>query len=102
MGIGVPDVESSGDGTGKCSGVNVKIFEEATEAPLMTKYTGGKVHSRTATLALSMDGGGGFGDSAIHFKRYESKFHHKLGDYGTFACKIKSRDVKFDISKYEE
>jgi hypothetical protein len=41
-------------------GVDVRIFEEAAEAPLMTKYTGGVVHARTATWALSMDSGGGF------------------------------------------
>ena len=39
MGIGVPNVENSWAWYRKNFGVNVKIFEEAAEAPLMTKYT---------------------------------------------------------------
>ena len=95
MGIGVPNVESSWAWYRKNFGVNVKIFEEAAEAPLMTKYTGGKVHSRTATLALSMDGGGGFEIWQFTSRDTEkANFSIKLGDYGMIACKIKSRDVK--------
>ena len=95
MGIGVPNVENSWAWYRKNFGVNVKIFEEAAEAPLMTKYTGGKVHSRTATLALSMDGGGGFEIWQFTSRDTEkANFSIKLGDYGMIACKIKSRDVK--------
>jgi hypothetical protein len=60
MGIGVPNVQEIWKWYRKFLGINVRIFEEAAEAPLMTKYTGGIVQSRTATLALSMEGGGGF------------------------------------------
>ena len=90
MGIGVPNVENSWAWYRKNFGVNVKIFEEAAEAPLMTKYTGGKVHSRTATLALSMDGGGGFEIWQFTSRDTEkANFTIKLGDYGMIACKIK-------------
>ena len=60
MGIGVPDVQRIWKWYREHFGVDVRIFEEAAEAPLMTRYTGGVVHSRTATLSLSMEGGGGF------------------------------------------
>jgi len=94
MGIGVPDVESSWSWYRKNFGVNVKIFEEAAEAPLMTRYTGDTVHSRTATLALSMDGGGGFEIWQFTSRDTEkATFDIQLGDYGMIACKIKSRDV---------
>ena len=94
MGIGVPDVESSWSWYRKNFGVNVKIIEEAAEAPLMTRYTGDTVHSRTATLALSMDGGGGFEIWQFTSRDTEkATFDIQLGDYGMIACKIKSRDV---------
>lgn len=94
MGIGVPNVAESWKWYRKFFGVNVKVFEEAAEAPLMTRYTGGVVHSRTATLALSMEGGGGFEIWQFTSRNTEkARFDVQLGDYGLYACKIKSRDV---------
>ena len=94
MGIGVPNVAESWKWYRKFFGVNVKVFEEAAEAPLMTRYTGGIVHSRTATLALSMEGGGGFEIWQFTSRNTEKpSFEVQLGDYGLYACKIKSRDV---------
>jgi catechol 2,3-dioxygenase-like lactoylglutathione lyase family enzyme len=61
----------------------------------MTQYTGGIVQKRTATLALSMDGGGGFEIWQYTSRNTEkSSFEIRLGDYGLYACKIKSRDVR--------
>ena len=60
MGIGVPNVPEIWSWYRKAFGLDVKIFEEAAPAPLMTRYTGDVVHHRTATLALNMAGGGGF------------------------------------------
>ena len=54
MGIGVPDVQNAWAWYRKNFGVDIRIFEEAAEAPLMIDYTGGVVQSRTATLALRM------------------------------------------------
>jgi catechol 2,3-dioxygenase-like lactoylglutathione lyase family enzyme len=74
--------------------VNVRVFEEAAEAPLMTRYTGGIVHSRTATLALSMEGGGGFEIWQFTSRPTEKPaFEIKAGDFGLYICKIKSRNV---------
>lgn len=95
MGVGVPDVQKIWAWYRKFFGADVRVFEEAADAPLMTRYTGGDVHSRTATLALSMEGGGGF-----EIWQYTSRptvpatFPIQLGDYGLYACKIKSRDVQ--------
>ena len=60
MGIGVPDVQDIWTWYRKAFGLDVRIFEEAAPAPLMTRYTGGEVQHRTATLAINMAGGGGF------------------------------------------
>jgi catechol 2,3-dioxygenase-like lactoylglutathione lyase family enzyme len=95
MGVGVPDVQEIWKWYRKFFGANVRIFEEEAEAPLMTRYTGGEVHRRTATLALSMDGGGGF--EIWQFKSRptnKANFEIQLGDYGLYACRIKSRDAK--------
>lgn len=95
MGIGVPDVQEIWTWYRKFFGVDVRIFEEAAEAPLMTRYTGGDVHSRTATLALSMEGGGGFEIWQFTSRPTEkSKFDILMGDFGLYICRIKSRDVE--------
>jgi catechol 2,3-dioxygenase-like lactoylglutathione lyase family enzyme len=95
MGIGVPNVEEIWKWYRTNFGMDVRIFEEAAPAPLMTKYTGGIVQSRTATLALSMEGGGGFEIWQYTSRNTEKPtFEIELGDFGMFACKIKSRDVR--------
>ncbi|MGM0479038.1 MAG: VOC family protein [Bacteroidota bacterium] len=94
MGIGVPDVQEIWKWYRKFFGVDVRIFEEAAEAPLMKRYTGGEVHARTATLALSMEGGGGFEIWQFTSRNTEKpQFDVQLGDYGLHICRIKSRDV---------
>lgn len=95
MGIGVPNVQEIWKWYRKFFGVDVRIFEEAAEAPLMTRYTGGTVHSRTATLALSMQSGGGFEIWQFTSRPTEkADFEIQLGDYGLYACRIKSRNVQ--------
>lgn len=95
MGVGVPNVEEIWKWYRKFFGVDVKIFEEAAEAPLMIDYTGDKVQARTATLALSMQGGGGFEIWQYTSRNTEkANFDIQLGDLGFYACRIKSRDVK--------
>lgn len=103
MGIGVPNVQEVWKWYRKAFGTDVKVFEEAAEAPLMTKYTGGKVQSRTATLALSMQGGGGFEIWQYTSRNTERPaFEVQLGDYGLYACKIKSRDVQATYNYYKK
>lgn len=103
MGIGVPNVENAWRWYRKFFGVNVKVFEEAADAPLMTRYTGGVVHSRTATLALSMNGGGGFEIWQFTSRNTEKpNFNVQLGDLGLYICKIKSFDVKASFNYFKE
>ncbi|MDZ7848858.1 MAG: VOC family protein [Owenweeksia sp.] len=81
-------------------GMDIGIFEEAAEAPLMTQYTGGEVHSRNAALAINMQGGGGF--EIWQFTSREAQpagFDLQLGDLGIYICKMKSKDV---TKAYEE
>lgn len=102
MGIGVPDVQEIWKWYREMFGIDVRIFEEAAEAPLMIDYTGDKVQARTATLALSMESGGG-----MEIWQYTSRntekaaFDIQLGDHGFYACRIKSRNVQasYDFHK---
>jgi catechol 2,3-dioxygenase-like lactoylglutathione lyase family enzyme len=95
MGIGVPDVQQIWTWYRKAFGLDVRIFEEAAPAPLMTRYTGGEVQHRTATLALNMAGGGGFEIWQFTSRpTVRPEFEPQLGDFGVFICKIKSEDVR--------
>lgn len=103
MGIGVPDVQEIWKWYRTFFGANVRVFEEAADAPLMTRYTGDTVHSRTATLALSMDGGGGFEIWQFTSRNTEKPtFDVQLGDYGLYVCRIKSRDVRKSFEYFRE
>lgn len=103
MGVGVPDVQGIWKWYRKFFGIDVRVFEDAAEAPLMIDYTGGKVQSRTASLALSMEGGGGFEIWQYTSRNTEkAKFDIQLGDYGFYACRIKSRDVATSFSYFKE
>lgn len=95
MGIGVPNVPSIWKWYRTMFGMDVKVFEDAAEAPLMTKYTGGEVHKRTASLALNMNGGGGFEIWQYTSRKTEkATFDIQLGDFGLYMCKIKSYDIQ--------
>ena len=75
--------------------MDIPVFTDSGDAPFMTKYTGGRVHSRTATLAISIMGGGGF-----EIWQYESRkpekpdFEILLGDLGIFCARIKCRNAE--------
>jgi catechol 2,3-dioxygenase-like lactoylglutathione lyase family enzyme len=102
MGIGVPDVQTIWKWYREMFGIDIRLFEDAAEAPLMTKYTGGTVHSRTATLALSMESGGGFEIWQYTSRPTEkANFAIQLGDTGLYACRIKSRDVKASYAYHQ-
>lgn len=95
MGIGVPNVEEIWKWYRLQFGINVKVFEDEAEAPLMTRYTGGVIQNRTATLALSLEGGGGFEIWQYKSRNTEkADFQIQLGDLGLYSCRIKSKDIK--------
>ena len=94
IGIGIPDVEEAWKWYRCRFGMDVPIFREAAEAPLMTRYTGGEVHSRDALLAINLRGGGGF--EIWQYTSRKTEFPAKtpaLGDTGIFAARIKCADV---------
>ena len=59
IGIGIPDVHKAWKWYRHAFGIDIRMFEEAAEARLMTRYTGNEVHARHAALALHMGGGAG-------------------------------------------
>jgi len=94
IGIGIPDVDAAWKWYRAAFDMNVSVFDDAAEAPLMTRYTNGIVEKRRAALALNMAGGGGF-----EIWQYTSKepvpvgFDIRIGDLGLYAAKMKSRNV---------
>lgn len=103
MGVGVPDVAAAFKFYRRYMGNDIKIFEDAAEAPLMTRYTGGKVESRTATLAINMNGGGGFEIWQFTSRpTQKAAFEIQLSDYGILVTKIKSKDVEATYRFYKK
>lgn len=100
IGIGTPDEEKAFEWYRKKLGMDICVFQDAAEAKLMTDYTGNEVQSRSATLAMNLQGGGG-----LEVWQYTSRdpqpppFDIKMGDLGLYATKIKCKDIKeaFDI-----
>jgi len=94
IGVGNPDVEKAWTWA-KSVGSDLKMFDSADEASLMTRYTGGEVHSRRAIFALNLQGGGG-----LELWQFTSRVSAraakdiKLGDLGIFAAKLKCKDVE--------
>ncbi|MEA1987542.1 MAG: VOC family protein [Candidatus Marinimicrobia bacterium] len=100
IGIGTPDNPKSFEWYRKNLGFDISVFEESAEAPLMTKYTGGKVQSRKATLALNLNGGSGFEIWQFTSRKSEkANFDIQLGDLGINICKIKSKNVSQSFSE---
>lgn len=94
IGIGVTDVNDAWKWYRSVFGTDVPVFDDIAEANLMTRYTGNKVHSRRAVLALNMNGGGGFEIWQFKSRKPEKcSFEHTPGDLGINAVKIKCRDV---------
>ena len=94
IGIGIPDVDEAWKWYRAAFGMNVSVFDDAAEAALMTRYTNGIVEKRRAALALNMAGGGGFEIWQYTSKiPVEASFNIRIGDFGIYAAKMKSRNV---------
>ena len=103
VGIGVPDEKKAWEWYRRNFGMDIPIFQEAAEAPLMTRYTGDQVQSRSATLAISLEGGGGFEIWQFTSRQTQPpEFNPQLGDYGIFACRMKSHDVPHSFKKLKD
>ena len=94
LGVGTPDENGSCEWYARVFGMTTPIFREAAPAPFMTRYTGGEVQSRSATLAINLQGGSGF-----EIWQYTSRksappaFAIQAGDLGFLYGKIKSPDL---------
>jgi len=95
VGIGVKDSRIAWDWYRKAFKMDVPIFQDSAEAKLMTKYTGGKVESRHAILALNMQGGGGFEIWQYTSKTPSSPVNQiQWNDLGILAVKMRCRDIQ--------
>jgi len=94
LGVGVRDLASSWKWYRLAFGMDVPVFQDEADAPLMTQYTGDSVHRRNAVLALNLRGGAGF-----EIWQYKSRipqppaFTPSLGDLGILAGVMKSSDI---------
>jgi catechol 2,3-dioxygenase-like lactoylglutathione lyase family enzyme len=103
VGIGIPDEKQAFDWYRKHFGMDIPIFQEAAEAPLMIDYTGDEVQSRSATLAINLQGGGGF--EIWQFTSRDTDppdFDVQLGDYGIFVSRIKSLNVEKTYQQFQK
>jgi len=102
IGIGVPNNQEMFDWYMDHFGSDIKVFDDEAEAPLMTKYTGGEVQTRSAIMAVNLQGGGGF-----EIWKYTSrdtvkpKFQPQLGDKGIFVSRIKCKNVSELFEKFK-
>lgn len=95
IGIGVKNLRESMLFYKDIFGLDVLIFNDTSDAHLMTQYTGGRVYNRQAVLTMNLAGGGGFELWQYNNKEpLENRNGVKYGDIGIYAAKIKCRDVK--------
>lgn len=103
IGIGVSNVHEGFAWYRKHFGMDVPMFDEAAEAALMLPYTGGQPRSRHAILAVNLQGGGGFEIWQYTSRTPEpASFDIKMGDYGIYITKIKSKDVKATYEQFKK
>jgi catechol 2,3-dioxygenase-like lactoylglutathione lyase family enzyme len=94
LGVGTPDESASCRWYADIFGMNTPIFREAAPAPFMTRYTGGEVQSRSATLALNLQGGSGFEIWQYTSRKTEmASFDIAAGDLGILYGKVKALDL---------
>ena len=105
LGVGVPNHEASWKWYRKFFGMDIPLFNDEAEAPLMTIYTKGKVISKRAAMILNIKGGCAMEVvSPSTFQATHSKEKLQLGDLGIFVGFIKTPNVQeafnfFDSNK---
>lgn len=103
IGIGVTDADQAWSWYRQQFGTDVPVFSERAEAGLMLPYTGGQPRSRYAIMALNMQGGGGFEIWQYTCREPQaSDFEIRLGDFGIFACKLKTPDASKAYKQFQE
>lgn len=94
IGVGVPCHEDAWKWYRKFFGMDIPLFNDEAEAPLMSIYTEGKVISKRAAMILNIKGGCAMEVVCPStFKATHAKIKHQLGDLGIFIGQVKSADV---------
>lgn len=94
IGVGIANVENSWKWYREAFGLDVPVFQDEADAPLMTAYTGGAVQRRNAVLALNLRGGAGFEIwQYVSRTPVASRFTPVLGDLGINCPVMKSADI---------
>ncbi len=103
VGVGCKDIYETWAWYRQFLGADTPVFDEKATAHLMLPYTGGQPRERHAVLALNMQGGGGFEiwQHTQHVSQYPS-FPLTLGDTGTFATKIKCKNVEKTFESFKK
>ncbi len=95
VGIGTQDLHRDWKWYRRAFGMDIRVFEDAAEAPLMIQYTGGVVQKRVAALALNMKGGGGFEIWQYTSRKAQpANFSVEIGDFGFLAVKMKVKNAE--------
>ena len=95
IGIGVTDAGTAAHTYKNLFGFGALVFDDTSEAALMTRYTGGAVHRRRALLTLNMQGGGGFEVwQFLDRKPAAPRVIPKWGDLGIYAAVLKCTHVE--------
>lgn len=95
IGIGVKNLKESTQLYKKLFGLDVLIFDDTSDATLMTQYTGHQIYNRHAVLTMNLAGGGG-----VEVWQYKNRVPKenltkaKFGDIGIYAAKIKCKNVQ--------
>ena len=94
IGVGVDDVEKAFEWYGTLLGADISVFDDSNVATYMAQYMGGEPHKKRAIFALNLQGGSGYElwqylDRTPSFPTEEPR----LGDYGIFTAKIKTRNI---------
>ncbi|MBA3829338.1 MAG: VOC family protein [Taibaiella sp.] len=100
IGIGVKNANEGLRLYKELFGMDALIFNDVSEATLMSRYTGGTVFRRHALLSINLEGGGGV--EIWQFKdRQPVEPANKVlyGDLGIYAAKIKCPDIS-EAHKY--
>ena len=95
IGLGVSEVYEAWEWYRSVLGMDLAVFDEAADAPLMVDYTGDEVQSRHAILAMNHQGGAGL-EIWQHTARkpLASEEPLLLGDLGINIAKFKAFDLK--------
>lgn len=103
VGIGVMNLQDAWKWYRMHFGMDIRIFEDKSEARLMLPYTGGEPQKRHAVLAFNLQSGSGFEIWQYTDREpVRRETETLLGDLGINACKIKTRDLKHAHDFYQK